>query len=114
MSNLNKTDLRQDREFAEPAHRMQASVSVSGLHRDEAQLAGEIRNVSLLVASAVNSEELSRDSWYLRECQGIQIRCRIPTASVDRGLKSVQLIISDACRGLIESVAEYLPGARHA
>jgi putative transposase len=31
---------------------------------------------------------------------------------VDRGLKGVQLIISDACRGLLESAAEYLPGAR--
>ena len=31
---------------------------------------------------------------------------------VDRGLKGVQLIISDACRGLIESAAEYLPEAR--
>ena len=31
---------------------------------------------------------------------------------VDRGLKGVQLIISDACRGLMESAAEYLPDAR--
>ena len=31
---------------------------------------------------------------------------------VDRGLKGVALIISDACRGLVESVAEYLPEAR--
>ena len=31
---------------------------------------------------------------------------------VDRGLKGVQLIISDACRGLVESAAEYLPNAR--
>jgi transposase-like protein len=31
---------------------------------------------------------------------------------VDRGLTGVQLIISDACRGLIESAAEYLPEAR--
>ena len=31
---------------------------------------------------------------------------------VDRGLKGVQLIISDACRGLTESAAEYLPEAR--
>ena len=31
---------------------------------------------------------------------------------VDRGLKGVQLIISDACRGLMESAAEYLPEAR--
>ena len=29
-----------------------------------------------------------------------------------RGLKGVQLIISDACRGLTESAAEYLPEAR--
>ena len=28
---------------------------------------------------------------------------------VDRGLNGVQLIISDACRGLVESAAEYLP-----
>ena len=31
---------------------------------------------------------------------------------VDRGLNGVQLIISDACRGLMESTAEYLPQAR--
>ena len=31
---------------------------------------------------------------------------------VDRGLNGVQLIISDACRGLMESAAEYLPDAR--
>jgi transposase-like protein len=28
---------------------------------------------------------------------------------VDRSLKGVVLIISDACRGLVESAAEYLP-----
>src|SRR3954465_8591863 len=31
---------------------------------------------------------------------------------VDRGLTGVRLIISDACRGLMESAAEYLPEAR--
>ena len=31
---------------------------------------------------------------------------------VDRGLSGVRLIISDACRGLVESIAEYLPEAR--
>jgi putative transposase len=30
---------------------------------------------------------------------------------VDRGLAGVELIISDACRGLVESAAEYLPEA---
>jgi hypothetical protein len=31
---------------------------------------------------------------------------------VDRGRRGVELIISDACRGLVESIAEYLPDAR--
>ena len=31
---------------------------------------------------------------------------------VDRGLTGVDLIVSDACRGLVESVGEYLPDAR--
>jgi transposase-like protein len=31
---------------------------------------------------------------------------------VDRGLKGVRLIISDACRGLMKSAEEYLPEAR--
>jgi putative transposase len=31
---------------------------------------------------------------------------------VDRGLNGVQLIISDACRSLMDSGAEYLPDAR--
>lgn len=31
---------------------------------------------------------------------------------VDRGLSGVQLIVSDACRGLVESAAEFLPGAQ--
>jgi putative transposase len=31
---------------------------------------------------------------------------------VDRGLKGVQLVISDACMGLVDSVADFLPEAR--
>ena len=71
--------------------------------------AGEVRNVSLLVASAVNSEGFASESakedksgWsaFLRHL-------------VDRGLKGVQLVISDACRGLVESVADFLPEARY-
>ncbi len=75
--------------------------------------AGEVRNVSLLVASAVNKqgyreilgiceghkEDKSGWSGFLRHL-------------VDRGLKGVQLIISDACRGLVESMGDYLPDAR--
>ena len=31
---------------------------------------------------------------------------------VDRGLTGVQLVVSDACRGLVESAAEFLPDAQ--
>ena len=77
--------------------------------------AGEVRNVSLLVASAVNAELISRDPR-LGICQGAKEDKSGWSAFlrhlVDRGLKGVQLIISDACRGLTESAAEYLPEAR--
>jgi putative transposase len=75
--------------------------------------AGEVRNVSLLVASAVNSEGYRE---ILGICEGAKedksgwsaFLCHL----VDRGLSGVQLIISDACRGLVESIADYLPDAR--
>ena len=74
---------------------------------------GEVRNVSLLVASAVNSEGY-------REILGICEGAKEDKSGwstflrhlVDRGLSGVQLIISDACRGLVESIADYLPEAR--
>ena len=71
--------------------------------------AGEVRNVSLLVASAVNSEGFRE---ILGICEGAKEDKSGWSAFlrhlVDRGLKGVQLIISDACRGLMESAAEYL------
>ena len=75
--------------------------------------AGEVRNVSLLVASAVNTEGY-------REILGICEGAKEDKAGwssflrhlADRGLSGVQLIISDACRGLVESIADYLPEAR--
>jgi putative transposase len=75
--------------------------------------AGEVRNVSLLVASAVNAEGFRE---ILGICEGAKEDRSGWSAFlrhlVDRGLKGVQLIISDACRGLTESAAEYLPDAR--
>jgi len=72
-----------------------------------------VRNVSLLVASAVNSEGYRE---ILGTCEGAKEDKSGWSAFlrhlVDRGLAGVQLIISDACRGLIESAAEYLPEAR--
>jgi len=75
--------------------------------------AGEVRNVSLLVASAVNAEGFRE---ILGICEGAK-EDKSGWSSflrhlVDRGLSGVQLIISDACRGLVESIAEYLPEAR--
>jgi len=75
--------------------------------------AGEVRNVSLLVASAVNSEGYRE---ILGICEGAKEDKSGWSAFlrhlVDRGLSGVRLIISDACRGLVESIADYLPDAR--
>ena len=64
------------------------------------------------MASAVNSEGF-------REIRGICEGAKEDKSGwsaflrhlVDRGLKGVKLIISDACRGFVESVAEYLAEA---
>ena len=75
--------------------------------------AGEVRNVSLLVAIGVTTdgyreilgimegpkEDKSGWSMFLRHL-------------ANRGLSGVQLIVSDACRGLVESAAEVLPDAQ--
>lgn len=74
--------------------------------------AGEVRNVSLLVAIAVNSEGF-------REILGIVEGAKEDKAGwsgflkhlKERGLKGVRLIISDACIGLAESAAEFFPEA---
>jgi transposase-like protein len=74
--------------------------------------AGEVRNVSLLVAIGVNLEGY-------REILGIVEGAKEDKAGwsgflkhlKERGLKGVRLIISDACLGLTESAAEYYPDA---
>src|SRR6187455_3784148 len=75
--------------------------------------AGEVRNVSLLVAIGVNAEGFRE---ILGICEGAKEDKSGWSAFlrhlVDRGLRGVELIISDACRGLVESAAEYLPDAR--
>ena len=75
--------------------------------------AGEVRNVSLLVAIAVN------DDGY-REILGIVEGAKEDKAGwssflkhlKERGLSGVELVTSDACLGLVESVAEVYPQAR--
>src|SRR6201997_4218531 len=74
--------------------------------------AGEVRNVSLLVAIGVNNEGY-------REILGICEGAKEDKAGwsgflkhlKQRGLKGIRLIISDACMGLAESAAEFFPDA---
>src|SRR3974377_2032792 len=75
--------------------------------------AGEVRNVSLLVASAVSAEGFRE---ILGICEGAKEDKSGWSAFLPhllaRGLKGVRLIISAAWRGVIESAAEDLPAAR--
>lgn len=74
---------------------------------------GEVRNVSVLVAIGV-----AEDGY--REILGIAEGCKEDKAGWSgflaylkkRGLQSPDLIISDKCMGLIESLAEYYPDAK--
>jgi len=75
--------------------------------------AGEVRNVSVLVATGVSStgyrkilgvaegakEDKAGWSGFLRHLK-------------ERGLSGVKLIVSDACLGLVESVADFYPDAK--
>ena len=69
--------------------------------------AGEVRNVSLLVAIAVNGEGYRE---ILGICEGAKEDKAGWSAFLkhlkERGLRGVRLIISDACLGLAESAAE--------
>ncbi len=74
--------------------------------------AGEIKNVSVLVAVGVGSDGY-------RQILGVQEGHKEDKAGwsgflaylKQRGLKGVRLIISDACIGLMESVGDYYPEA---
>src|SRR5882762_5074561 len=72
--------------------------------------AGEVRNVSLLVAISVNADGY-------RQILGIVEGAKEDKAGWSAFLahlkgRGVELIVSDACMGLVESVAEYFPEAR--
>ena len=74
--------------------------------------AGEVKNVSVLVAVGVDSEGY-------RRILGVQEGHKEDKSGwsgflkhlKERGLTGIQLIISDACMGLVESVADYYPDA---
>jgi putative transposase len=72
-----------------------------------------VRNVSLLVAIGVNAEGFRE---ILGICEGAKEDKAGWSAFLahlkQRGLAGVQLVVSDACLGLVESVAEFHPDAR--
>lgn len=74
--------------------------------------AGEIKNVSVLVAIGVGNDGYRR---VLRVAEGHKEDksgwSGILSHLKQRGLKGVRLVISDACLGLVESVADYYPDA---
>ncbi len=75
---------------------------------------GEVKNVSILVAVGVNTEGY-------REVLAVEEGTKEDKASwqnflrriKERGLKGVKLFISDKCLGLVESLAEFYPEAKH-
>ncbi len=75
--------------------------------------AGEVRNVSLLVAIGVNAEGYRE---ILGICEGAKKDKKGWSSFLkhlkERGLAGVELVISDACLGLVESVVEFYPEAR--
>ena len=72
-----------------------------------------MRNVSLLVAIGVNQEGYREVLGIVEGRQGGQGRLeRFLKHLKERGLSGVQLIISDACLGLVESLPDFYPEAR--
>lgn len=75
--------------------------------------AGEVSNVSVLVAIGVSEQGYRR---ILGVCEGAK-EDKAGWSSFlrhlkERGLKGVKLCITDACMGLVESLAEFYPEAR--
>jgi putative transposase len=73
--------------------------------------AGEVRNVSVLIAIGVGTDGfrqiLGVAEGEREDLQGWRsFLCHLK----DRGLKGVRLIVSDACRGLVEAAAEVYAG----
>src|SRR4030088_2758155 len=75
--------------------------------------AGEVRNVSLLVAISVNAEGYRQILGIVEGAKEDKAGWSAFLAHLKgRGLRGVELIVSDACMGLVESAAEYFPEAR--
>jgi len=74
--------------------------------------AGEVRNVSVLVAVGVGMDGYRRVLGVAEGEKEDKLGwSRFLAHLKQRGLKGVRLVISDACMGLVESVEEYYPCA---
>jgi putative transposase len=75
--------------------------------------AGEIRNVSVLVAIGVGEDGYRKVLGIVEGHKEDKVGWSGFLKHLkDRGLRGVRLIISDACMGLVESAAEYYPDAQ--
>jgi transposase-like protein len=75
--------------------------------------AGEVRNVSLLVAISVNADGYRQILGIVEGAKEDKAGWSAFLAHLKgRGLRGVELIVSDACMGLVESAAEFFPEAR--
>jgi putative transposase len=113
ISNLNKKVYGQIEEWRNrPLEGEYPYVYLDGIYLKKTW-GGEVRNVSILVAIGVNSEGFrevlgsmegakeDKESWYsfLRYLK-------------DRGLSGVQLLVSDKCLGLVESIPDFFPDSK--
>ncbi len=109
-----------DRDLAEPVDRGRTPLPLSGrpyLYLDGIVLkrswAGEVRNVSLLVAVAVKADGYRE---ILGSLEGAKEDKKGWSAFLkhlkERGLTGVAWIVSDACRGRVESATEFYPDAQ--
>ena len=113
VSNLNKKVYgRIDKWLSAPITGKFAYVFLDGIWLKRSW-GGEVKNVSVLVAIGV-------DEHGYRQVLGIKEGAKEDKASwqaflrylKDRGLRGVQLIISDRCLGLVESLADFYPEAK--
>ena len=75
--------------------------------------AGEVRNISVLIAIGVGADGFRQILGVAEgEKEDLQGWRGFLRHLKERGLKGVQLIISDACRGLVEAAPEFYPDAR--
>lgn len=98
-----------------PAHRGLAQAEIVGdfpyVYPDGVILkrnwAGEVRNVSVLIAIGVGIDGFRQILGVVEgEKEDLEWWRGFLCHLKDRGLKGVRLIISDACRGLVEASAE--------